>query len=429
MRRLLLVLPALLTACQGMVGEMPDDDDAGLAVDAGHTFPDDAGHVTHDAGLPVDDDAGLPPDDAGVPEVDAGPPSRVPVLVLVGKQGRRAISCDDGRTWKNDVSFDDAWPEAERYRCWQSGFTLPDGGTPSTDCDHNAYSSTSLSFSRGTFFQTTGWGAPGKVYRSTDGITWTSSDVSTTQNVMHGATRSILASRSSAWSDDDGVTWQTNKEIPVTSAGGDPIWNIRGGEYGDGTFLVLGLDGSNIDMLASDDDGAHWRRPTLDDGSRADVCGAGRVTFANGTFLAFNVRGSDLIVCRSVDHAHTFTVHVVGPNPGDRSPTVWTGSEFRFWSPGKAFRSADGATWTVENTQTRVGGVLQGGPNIGAVTITPEGAFAGVRGGWNVWYDDQRFYRSTDGLIWDELPVSAYHRGHPVTGLVTGLAERSTACP
>ena len=31
----------------------------------------------------------------------------MPVFVLIGKQGRRAISCDDGRTWRNDVAFDD----------------------------------------------------------------------------------------------------------------------------------------------------------------------------------------------------------------------------------------------------------------------------------------------------------------------------------
>ena len=65
----------------------------------------DAGVPENDAGFDagIELDAGL---DAGV---DAGP-ERVAVFIAVGKQGRRIISCDDGLTWKNDVSFDDAWP-------------------------------------------------------------------------------------------------------------------------------------------------------------------------------------------------------------------------------------------------------------------------------------------------------------------------------
>lgn len=438
---LALAVAVLSAGCLGTAGEMPDEADAGLAQpeadaglrdvdagegDAGLTGADDAG-AEADAGS----DAGVEVDDAGTPPPDAGP-GLVPVVVLVGKQGRRAISCDDGQSWTHDVSFDDALPEAERFQCWQGGFVLPDGGTPSTDCDHNAWSSTSLSYARGVFFQSTGWGAPGAVYRSTDGVTWARAEVPTTQNVMHGPTRSLLASRSSAWSDDDGVTWHTGLTIPVTS-GANTIWNVRGGTWGGGVFLVFGADGANLDVLASDDDGQSWRRPTLTDGSRADVCGAGHPTFGGGVFvtLATQTDGSTTtrLACRSDDGAHTFSVHPVANEGGDASALLWTGAEFIFWTPGKVHRSPDGMTWTSQATQTRKAGVLSGGPNLGAATVTASGAFVGVRGGWNVWYDSQRFYRSTDGVIWDELPVSAYHAGHPVTGFVAGLAERSTACP
>jgi hypothetical protein len=57
------------------------------------------------------------------------------------------------------------------------------------------------------------------------------------------------------------------------------------------------------------------------------------------------------------------------------------------------------------------------------------GTFVAVKGGWQVWYEQQRFYRSTDGVTWDELPDGAYRQGHPITAMVAGFAQRSSVCP
>lgn len=438
MRVVLLSCSIALISCTGVVGEMPADEvdtDGGTTTpDAGPNTAEDAG-TDADAGPTLEEDAGTATD-AGIP--DAGPTGRVPVFVLVGKQGRRAISCDDGRTWKNDVSFDDAWPTEEQYRCWQGDYMLSDGGTQHTDCDHNAYSSTSLSFSNDAFFQTTGWGAPGTFYKTANGTNWVSSPAITTADLMSGSGVMLTASRYPLRSVDQGATWTQGTEIPVES-NGNTIWNIRGGVFGgsgSGVFLVLAQDGANFDMQASDDTGLTWRRPTLANGDRADVCGAGHPVSGNGVIVTLrtvnkpNNGGSIVTVCRSDDNAHTFTTHQLGEDVWPESKLLWSGTEFIVWSGGHVHRSPDGRTWTTAETKTRSStGAMSGGPNPGAVAVGPTGTFIGVKGGWQVWYEQQRFYRSTDGVIWDELAEGTYRQGHPVTAMISGTIERGGVCP
>ncbi len=119
-----------------------------------------------------------------------------------------------------------------------------------------------------------------------------------------------------------------------------------------------------------------------------------------------------------------------GPTDMPESRLLFTGSGFIIWSNGKVHRSADGVTWTTTNTVTRSpSGMMSGGPNIGAAAMSENGTFVAVRGGWDVWYDKQRFYRSRDGVTWDELPDTAYRKWHPVTMISAGFASRSSVCP
>ena len=413
----------LVSGCVGLAVDSPGSD-------AGQT-PMEVADAGLDAGVPENDagfDAGIELDaglDAGV---DAGP-ERVAVFIAVGKQGRRIISCDDGLTWKNDVSFDDAWPADERYRCFSGAFTLPDGGAQSTDCDHNAYSSTSLVTFDGGFLQTMGWGAPGTFFRSADGVSWQQVDMgSNVADVMVGANRLIAATRGSKKSDDLGLTWTRNGDIDVNSAG-NTIWNVRGGTAGGGVFLVTAADGANLDFQYSSDDGVTWQRPTMQGGGRVDVCGAGHPAFGNGVFVTMTWAApmNATVICRSNDGAATWSSSSL-PEYVESRP-VWTGSEFMAWSGGRMHRSTDGVTWTSTNTRTQLEGVLSGGPNVGPVAVNSRGTFVGVKGGWDVWYEKQRFYRSVDGITWDEMPTGAYQQGHPVTAMVSGMAARSTVCP
>lgn len=358
---------------------------------------------------------------------DAGS-TRVPVFVAVGKQRRRTLSCDDGQTWKNDVSVDDEWPVDERYRCFSGDFTLPDGGTQATDCDHNTWSSTSLVYADGAFVQSTGWGAPGTFFRSTDGVSW--QQVFSGANVtdlMFGGGRIIAATRSSRLSDDLGVSWTNGPTIDVAN-GSNTIWNIRGGAYGGGVFLVTAQDGANLDFAYSSNAGVTWQRPTMVGGGRVDACGAGHPAAGNGVFVTATQNMSTIVICRSADGAQTWSSTTI-PNEYFESRPLWTGSEFMLWGTGKVFRSADGLAWTTTSTQMRRNGTLSGGPNIGSVAVNANGTFVAVRGGWQTWYEQQRFYRSEDGVIWDELATGDYEQGHPVTAIVSGFADRSSVCP
>lgn len=419
----------LLAACEvGAPGLMEGDAgelvDAGEAPDAGGTdaggggaggtggagggaggvggFAGGAGGglVERDAGV----DAGLV--DAGL--VDAGSlgDAGVSVFVLAGKMHRRAISCDDGRTWKNDLSSDDS------YRCFSSA---------AADCDHNEGSSTSLVSNGGVLMRTAGWGAPGTFHRSFDGVNWQQVlSAETVQDVMVGPTRWITATRTARRSDDLGLTWVSSPTIDV-SAGSTTIWNIRGGAYGGGSFVVTSQDGSNVDWRYSRDNGATWQRATMDGGGSMSACGAGHLAFGNGVFVFAN----GATVCRSTDQGRTWAKTTLS-QANIESTVLWTGSEFMAWSPGRLHRSSDGAMWTSTTIQLRGSNTVI---TLGPVARGPTGTFVGVRGGWDVWYDKQRFYRSTDGVTWDELPATAYKKSHPVTHLIHAEVRASSVCP
>ena len=103
--------------------------------------------------------------------------------------------------------------------------------------------------------------------------------------------------------------------------------------------------------------------------------------------------------------------------PGARftSGLVYTGTELMIWSRGKLHRSPDGATWSTENLDVRhPDGSAAGLVSLGPVARSPGGTFVAVAGR----YETQRFYRSLDGLRWDELAATAYAGGHPVTHIV-----------
>ncbi len=58
------------------------------------------------------------------------------------------ISCDDGRTWVSDRAVENS------------------------NDDHGEYSARGLAYGQNTFVINVGWGKPGKVRRSEDGVAW-----------------------------------------------------------------------------------------------------------------------------------------------------------------------------------------------------------------------------------------------------------------
>ncbi|MEO5767473.1 MAG: hypothetical protein ABIS92_03900, partial [Polyangia bacterium] len=84
----------------------------------------------------------------------AGTPTGVAMFVAGGYRGRTTISCDDGASWVANHSDDDSV-------------------CPNHDCGEVFNTITGVTYGDGHFFITRGWGKPGNVLRSEDGVTWT----------------------------------------------------------------------------------------------------------------------------------------------------------------------------------------------------------------------------------------------------------------
>ena len=130
------------------------------------------------------------------------------------------------------------------------------------------------------------------------------------------------------------------------------------------------------------------------------------------------------LACRSADAGRTWTVAELDPGEAPAvTSALWTGSEFRAWGRGVSYRSAEGSSWTRES--------------LAPATITPGAAafdpinrvFVAVSGGWQQWYDQQEFYRSTDGVNWAVVEDGSFAGGHPIGHIAFGYAAPSDACP
>jgi hypothetical protein len=348
-------------------------------------------------------DAGAP--DSGTPTVDAGQ-ARVPLFIAQGKLGRTTVSCDDGKTWIADRS------EVPAGRCWDNT-----AGANNIECDHNLWSSTGLVEAGGYVFATYGWGYPGVLRRTADGIQW--EDVlpgHTFAGLAAGNGRVMANERTPYTSTADGAAGSWTAQGDVGSA----QWNVRqvgfvpAAGQAPGRF-VISLESSAGDVVFSDDDGAHWTRAT----TLPSTCGrqVSSIRAANGLVLLFQNDGS---ICRSADRGVTWTWQKVAD--GFSSPGMVAGGELWVWNGATRWRSTDALTWVSEaGTPADI--------TIGPVARAANGTLVSVRGGWDVWYAKQRFYRSTDGLHWEVLPLSAFVQGHPITALIATTALPSVQCP
>jgi photosystem II stability/assembly factor-like uncharacterized protein len=136
---------------------------------------------------------------------------------------------------------------------------------------------------------------------------------------------------------------------------------------------------------------------------------------------AIVIAGGEGSVCRSTDEGMTWTLHALPDDArASSSALIATSTEFMLWTNGALLRSPDGMTWTRTATEPSI--------EVGAVARSPEGTFVAVRGGWAHWYDQQRFYRSTDGVRWETLDNAMAPQGHPVLWIAWGQVDAASAC-
>lgn len=358
------------------------DPDAGSGTDGGEVIGDDAGPAG-------DVDAG-PGSDAGPP--DPVPSGTVPVFLLQGHLGRTALSCDDGRTWVAEQA-------ADTVQCW---------GDSGPDCDHDPNAGRGLAYGDGYFYRTLGWGPPGGVERSTNGVDWTRTlDMTTFAGLAFDGEVLIAGSRSPRRSTDLGQSWMDTGDTDFTE------WNVRStgwAPYHGGRFFLI-ADGPEINL--STDGGQTWRDPM----SPPTEC-SGDIGYGNDLVVTVNRDG---VACRSSDGGESWQVAQIADSVD--ANVVFRDGLFYVWARGMVYTSPDAETWTGQETSPA-------NLRIGVVAVSEvTGTFAAVEGGWTQWYDEQSAYRSEDGVTWQTLDASSFTGGHPVRDMVFGYAEPSAECP
>jgi len=343
---------------------------------------------------------------AGEPSGQAGnggttiepPPGTIPMFVAQGYAGRTIISCDDGHSWVADQS-DHGWKYCE-----------------SNDCDHHSGTGRSVVWAEGWFIANFGWGAPGSVRRSRDGVTWERVlEDEVFGGLAYGNGRLLGAHKNSGYSDDLGESWVFPN---VSSISGRNARATAFVPYDGGRFLIVARSSSTHEIVRSEDAVSFEAAEIL---PRSCVEGVrlpgNRIAYGNGAIVTM---GEDGTVCRSTDGGRTWTSKSITGRL--RGGGVWTGTEFMAWDDGDVFRSLDGDTWSQAAT-------VPGDVDPGAVAISDSGTFVSISGGPNQHYDSQVAYRSEDGVHWDVLPDSAFIQGHPIKFIAFGYGLPSEHCP
>jgi hypothetical protein len=415
-------IPALLFSTFAAVAGC--DPEAGTGDDAEDTTGAGAGEATGPSS-----GATMSGSSAATGAGGAAPEDKVPVFIAQGAVGRTTISCDGGSTWVGDRAWDTGADPvmcgmAQTAVCYETtcSYSVDGECVQQTCCDHSADVPKGVIWGNGQFVATWGWGMPGAVRSSTNGIDWVTTHPNDSfGGLAFGGGRFVLASRAPFWS-ADGLAWTAGQEADFRNADGSTMWSVRRFAYADfqgaGRFVAVASGDSSRDMLVSSDGGESWWRPSVIPGDCAgEVSTYGGIVSGNDVILIVDMDGN---ACRSTDGGDTWSVTQTGLEM-ILSHGIWTGSEFWFWGDdGYRASSPDGATWNVTPMATPA--------RLGPVARSPEGALVSVASVWQG-YDAQSFLRSTDGLTWEELPAGSFAPSHPIFYLAFGYADPSAACP
>ena len=356
------------------------------------------------------------------------PASKVPVFIAQGHAGRMTLSCDDGLTWSRN------WDHtvAPNVRCWDNTLVSVNGQNEvqgctdesCDDCDHQNWAGCGIAYGDGAFVATWGWGKPGQIQRSVDGIHWTTVLPGRTYADISFGSGVFMAGRGiPAMSSDNGVTWS---DVAVPSSY-NPWYNVRKIGFGvwplGSRFYIFG-DGDQLYGIDPDGGG-------LATSPHAAGCGDyvyGTASSPN-TILSVhsNWNTQQVYVCRSADGGASWSRMNVA-NTARATLPLWTGSEFIFWGDStRVYRSPDGVNWSTQHVTYVNSNLL---PRFGAVARSDSGIYVTVDAEWGRYYQNQRFFRSEDGVTWTQLPAGAYVGSHPINHIEFGYVDPSVSgCP
>jgi hypothetical protein len=373
----------------------------------------------------------VPGSDAGPTTPDTGntkPPGKVPIFIAQGDFGRTMISCDDGNTWVGNDSWDiDGDPlvcgmkQAQRCTDTMCSYAVKGVCQKEGCCLDTPDISKGVIYGAGAFVATWGWGQPGSVRRSTNGIDWTTTHPDDSfGGVAFGGGKFVVASRT-PFSSSDGSTWAASMGADFRNKDGSTMWSVRRFAYadykGEGRFVAVASGNTDRDMLVSSDGGQTWWRPTtIPSACALDVSTYGGIVSGNDVIVIVDQHAN---ACRSTDGGKTWSVSATGVMQV-LSHGVWTGTEFRFWGDDAyMISSADGASWTKTKMATPM--------RIGPVALGASGTLVATGSVWDG-YEKQHFFRSTDGLTWRTLATTSFTQGHNIFYLAFGYADPSAVC-
>lgn len=319
------------------------------------------------------------------------------MFVAQGHAGRTMISCDDGRTWVADQADEDP------------NFCGPTSGN---DCDHHPGAARGITWGDGWFFATFGWGSPGSVRRSRDGVEWDRVlEGETFGGMAFGNGRLVAASRFGRYSDDHGDAWHDFADVELD------VWVVRSAAfvpYGGGRFLMTAS--ADTSEIAVSTDGITWAKPQSAPASCNGGAYQGRILYGNGTIVMTLESG---VICYSTDGGQTWTSKSIAGSL--RANGVWNGSGFMAWNYGTLYRSSDGQNWT--STET-----LPNDIEFHVTAVSDQGTIVGVGNFWVQNADVQVFYRSEDGVHWEALPTNAHSNGPLIRVITFGYGQPSVEC-
>ncbi|HVY30905.1 MAG TPA: hypothetical protein VHB79_30305 [Polyangiaceae bacterium] len=324
----------------------------------------------------------------------SGGAAMVGVFVAQGHEGRITRSCDDGLTFPYNHSADD------QFRCFVDA---------DHDCDHSELAGRGLAFGEGAFVATWGWGHPGKLQRSVNGQAWSDvmTETPTFADVAYGNGTFVACGNPTRVS-HDGQAWEEGGKLSFD-------FNYRGIEFvptAGGLFVVGGESGANR-AISYSADGKAWQAAS----DRPDLCGEQLrgIAGSDSAMILVSAKGH---VCRSTD-GKTWTFAQVTER--FTSPPLWTGDEFWVYSGAQLYKSADAMTWTSQ-------AITPANIQIGALARSPGGTLVAANDGWQVWYEKQQFFRSTDGVSWSVLPPGSFTGSHPINFISFGYVPASAGC-
>jgi hypothetical protein len=329
-------------------------------------------------------DPAPPPPDAGASDSKPGPgepaptmPGKAAAFVAAGNGGRTVTSCDDGKTW------------------------IAQEIVLNTNDDHSPYTHKGFAYGDGTFVHVSGWGTHARIKRSTDGVTWTKSELPGYSFGGVGFSDGAFVgvdSFGSRVSRDGGKSWQTGGRS-------NHGYHVRG--VGGGGRAVAG-GGSDMTPVTTWDQGKTFAKATGCPGMDFSNLGQrGGAAFGAGGLVIMSAKGD---FCRLVDGKVVKAGNVGGSVAGK---VAWVNDRFMAPSGGRAFVSKDGETWSAVTFKPA-------GLAINIVARGASGTYVGITQGAT------GFFRSEDGETWEKINGPS---GPRLVDLAFGWVTPSGMCP